>query len=956
MRRTVKAAVLAVSLAAACVGPPPTPCTECEGKCVDVQTDPKNCGACGKQCGPGSQCQEGACTSCPAGTTVCNGRCVNQTNDPTNCGACGTQCAADQFCRASMCVPECPAPLSVCSGACIDLQTSSQYCGACTISCTSAEHCANGACARNCSGTLTSCNVADGGFICADLGADNAHCGMCGRACTAGPNAIAAQCSPTGCEQECEPGTVDLDRDATNGCESLSTGGMLLWLRPETLSALPDDAGVNTWPDSSATKLPVNVAPTSSGPPRVVRNVRNGNAAVVFNAAQYFLTAPVRLFEPDQEALTVFLAVRPELDTQRFVMMQRAVNCQSNFELGFRTGTTTRNNWGVHNGCGNATVSEKNVAPEWQVLTTEVRPGRPPSNVVLYRDGVGVTGVNDATGFREVRSDNMVERHVVIGARETPAGTFEAGFNGELGELIVFKRALSLRERQSVERYLMAKWGLGPKAKTASGEIELLEQGPSGGGGDTVLLQATQADGGTMSVRAAQSRGFVFPEEPAAVPNVRVMTSPGPPWPQNCRVTVPGTTRADGDFDGTLVTCGFARTLPGRSLGPAMETTTSSTTYEGIPLFQTPIRFTTLRVEQSVLVALSLPYLSGQGAQNVLAEALAGIEVDGVVVAEAMNQAAFWGQGGPVSVSTIVKVKPGRHVVRPVWKVGAVPNPNGVPNVRLADSVWAPQQQGQLTAVVLDSFASFRGAVVTESAEPATVSGTMYLPVLPPATLTLGSMSKVLAGVMFPAVANTVNQTAAVRMDFGATPGISTGSTRHESAKKSASLWHLGTAPSGMLTVNGLMAPGGGGVAAAAGGYKRRAFAMAFDSSAPSLSLTTGGGVQCTGGQVSIFGGGPMNLNLTRGGMAIAVSTFDAVYSTGNGNIGDLEVFAGPSVGTMMFQSQNGQLSQPASTVWAGYLAQGGHGVHAVMTARPAGIGNQACVTLPGAVHVIALE
>jgi hypothetical protein len=34
---------------------------QCNNACVDVLTDPRNCGGCGKACMPGQSCQNGTC-------------------------------------------------------------------------------------------------------------------------------------------------------------------------------------------------------------------------------------------------------------------------------------------------------------------------------------------------------------------------------------------------------------------------------------------------------------------------------------------------------------------------------------------------------------------------------------------------------------------------------------------------------------------------------------------------------------------------------------------------------------------------------------------------------------------------------------------------------------------------------------------------------------------------------
>jgi hypothetical protein len=88
---------------------------ECGGRCVDVNRDPRNCGACGIGCpmgtpvcnnglcqvvslGPGlssggqSSSSSGQSVSCRKGTTNCGGVCVDTAFDPFHCGACGNIC------------------------------------------------------------------------------------------------------------------------------------------------------------------------------------------------------------------------------------------------------------------------------------------------------------------------------------------------------------------------------------------------------------------------------------------------------------------------------------------------------------------------------------------------------------------------------------------------------------------------------------------------------------------------------------------------------------------------------------------------------------------------------------------------------------------------------------------------------------------------------------------------
>src|SRR5690606_12697461 len=57
-----------------------------EGNCVDLSSDPRNCGACGIACASGEACVDGACsTSCAEGEVVCGDRCVDLRTDLAHC-------------------------------------------------------------------------------------------------------------------------------------------------------------------------------------------------------------------------------------------------------------------------------------------------------------------------------------------------------------------------------------------------------------------------------------------------------------------------------------------------------------------------------------------------------------------------------------------------------------------------------------------------------------------------------------------------------------------------------------------------------------------------------------------------------------------------------------------------------------------------------------------------------
>lgn len=78
------------------------PCEDCPNYCTDLDSDPKNCGACGSVCQGGRSCADGKC-DCAPDFELCQGddlvdACFDTASDPKHCGNCETACESDGLC------------------------------------------------------------------------------------------------------------------------------------------------------------------------------------------------------------------------------------------------------------------------------------------------------------------------------------------------------------------------------------------------------------------------------------------------------------------------------------------------------------------------------------------------------------------------------------------------------------------------------------------------------------------------------------------------------------------------------------------------------------------------------------------------------------------------------------------------------------------------------------------
>ncbi len=118
----------------------------CGEICMDLQSSPQSCGACGVSCEVGQICQEGAC-ACAPGAEVCDGACVVTASNPQHCGACGNVCGDNEVCEAGACKVSCSAPgLTQCGQSCVALSTDEANCGACGTVCEQGLSCHEGKC------------------------------------------------------------------------------------------------------------------------------------------------------------------------------------------------------------------------------------------------------------------------------------------------------------------------------------------------------------------------------------------------------------------------------------------------------------------------------------------------------------------------------------------------------------------------------------------------------------------------------------------------------------------------------------------------------------------------------------------------------------------------------------------------------------------------------------------
>jgi len=215
----------------------------CGTKCVNNQTDVKNCGTCNHDCtaltnvkpgatAPAVQCVSGVCVIQPAGCVSGFGHCTSNADagcetdltKPANCGSCTNTCVAPTaLCSTTSGTPTCssscvsPNP-DLCGSKCVSKTTDPTNCGTCGNNCTVLGHitntasvsCSNGGCVvpqAACTSGFANCSAVSNDVDGCETQTNTAtNCGGCGVPCPATITNGTASCATGTCIKTCSSG------------------------------------------------------------------------------------------------------------------------------------------------------------------------------------------------------------------------------------------------------------------------------------------------------------------------------------------------------------------------------------------------------------------------------------------------------------------------------------------------------------------------------------------------------------------------------------------------------------------------------------------------------------------------------------------------------------------------------------------------------------------------------
>jgi hypothetical protein len=222
---------------------------------------------------------------------------------------------------------------------------------------------------------------------------------------------------------------------------------------------------VTTWTDKSGYGHHAS-APGGASSVSLALSQINGKAALAFDGVKdRLVTEAWQLFATKSQPLTVFAVFESDTISGQHYLLNQGLGNDASFEMGVHAETGAADGtFGLSRGDGKAidTAAGTLTANAYTVSSMAVHAsGAAPANVDFWINGTAQTEAALGAGWNLPDSYNMGVKPLDIGVRnKAGSGTYDSFFGGHIAELLIYNQDLSDSNRQAVENYLSAKYGM----------------------------------------------------------------------------------------------------------------------------------------------------------------------------------------------------------------------------------------------------------------------------------------------------------------------------------------------------------------------------------------------------------------------------------------------------------------------------------------------------------------
>ena len=233
-----------------------------------------------------------------------------------------------------------------------------------------------------------------------------------------------------------------------------------------------DGTRITNWydfnPQTSTDKILINQTDVNLKPLYSSGKI-NGLPAVYFDGSDRMSSMVMVPAITQGGSATVFTVFNSqEVSNQRYLVYQMHSNCANSIEIGETAGAFNAGNYGIHSGCGYATATTSSVLNINQnnimslVMSPTPLSNGSASNIKVYKNGISFQTYVNGGGYNTGLGGSYAKNNTYlnIGGRFYSGVVDDCRFIGNIGEIIIFSRALNDEERSAVEKYLGKKWGI----------------------------------------------------------------------------------------------------------------------------------------------------------------------------------------------------------------------------------------------------------------------------------------------------------------------------------------------------------------------------------------------------------------------------------------------------------------------------------------------------------------
>jgi hypothetical protein len=220
-------------------------------------------------------------------------------------------------------------------------------------------------------------------------------------------------------------------------------------------SVLANNAAVATWKDKSGAAHDLNKAGNASLKPVYQTNIQNGKGAVYFDGVDDSLNVNPISFLQSLGAFTMFVVAKPGLLNSGAALISTDTDGYKIFYNGTNWAVTAANGTGSSTSVPNTNMSIFTIRFDGSQTGNDNRLNfriNKTAQTLTFSSNVGTTTSASATYFYAGQNSN---------------GT--AFFKGHMGEIVLYSRALSNFEIESVENYFIDRWAIGSNSLVSNG-------------------------------------------------------------------------------------------------------------------------------------------------------------------------------------------------------------------------------------------------------------------------------------------------------------------------------------------------------------------------------------------------------------------------------------------------------------------------------------------------------